>query len=219
MVDAQVRKWEAQERAARKAAVVRRPVITVSRSFGSQGAALGKRIAERLEFEFWDQAIVHAIADHAHMPARLFASLDEHRQGAVRTLIDTLSFGESVTEGDYLHQLQHVIHTISAHGSAVIVGRGAHYVLPADEALRVRIDAPLEDRVVSVARRHHVSEAEARRMIRVEDEARGEFMRFHYDRTLDVTTDFDLVLNSATLAPEPSVEVVLAAYRARFPSA
>jgi cytidylate kinase len=216
MVEAQVRKWEA-ERLAAKQKPRHKPVITLSRTFGSRGAALGKLVADKLGFDFWDQELVHAIADHAHMPKKMFESLDEHRKDAVRTVIDTMTFSSSVTEGDYLHQLQRVVHTISEHGAAVIVGRGAHFVLPSSDALRLRIDAPLEHRVKSVVERHGVDEDAARRMIANEDEERRKFVRFHYDRDIAASTDYDLVLNSGTLGEAQMVDIVLVAYRARFP--
>ncbi len=215
IVEQQVLRWEAARAKERRPAVRPCPVITVSRSFGSQGAALAAALAERTGFELWNQEIVHEVAKSAHLPERLLASLDEHRRNAVLTVLD--AFGAPTGgEESYFRHLLSFLHTLGEHGSAVIVGRGAHYALDSDAALRVRVDAPLEHRVTSLAARREIPEREARKQIEAADAERRDFMRQYYNRRLDDPSTFDLVLNSATLPPEGMVEVVLSAYGARF---
>jgi cytidylate kinase len=50
--------------------------------------------------------------------------------------------------------LMRVIGAIGRHGKAIIVGRGANFVLPPENRFRVRIIAPLELRVNRVADTH-----------------------------------------------------------------
>ena len=55
-------------------------VITISREYGSGGKAIGKMVAERLGYRFYDAEIIEEIArdeyDHAHAIKRI---LDRHR--------------------------------------------------------------------------------------------------------------------------------------------
>ncbi len=215
IVEQQVLRWEAARAKERRPVQRIWPVVTVSRSFGSQGAALAAAIADRTGFELWNQEIVHAVAESAHLPERLLASLDEHRRNAVLTVLD--AFGAPTGgEESYFRHLLAFLHTLGEHGSAVIVGRGAHFALEADATLRVRVDAPVAHRVASLAARRGIDEREARKLVEEADAERRDFMRQYYDRQLDDASAFDLVLNSATLTPDGMVDVVLSAYRARF---
>ena len=40
------------------------PVITISREHGSLGSDIAKQLAKKLNFSFWDQNIVHIIAEN-----------------------------------------------------------------------------------------------------------------------------------------------------------
>ena len=53
---------------------------------------------------------------------------------------------------EYLHHLSRVIGTIAAHGHAVIVGRGASFILPPEISLRLLVVSPLDERIKNVAK-------------------------------------------------------------------
>ena len=40
-------------------------IITISREFGSGGRELGKRLADLLEYDYYDSEIISAVADFA----------------------------------------------------------------------------------------------------------------------------------------------------------
>jgi cytidylate kinase len=42
-------------------------IITISREFGSGGRELGKRLAEFLDFDYYDREIIEMIADRQRM--------------------------------------------------------------------------------------------------------------------------------------------------------
>ena len=80
----------------------------------------------------------------------------------------------------FIRHLMKVIGTIGRHGSAVIVGRGANFVLPADACLRLRVIAPYEKRVANLARRYQIAEDEARKQVLKTDADRRSFSRKYF---------------------------------------
>lgn len=118
----QMRTWALGNKA--KYQAVWRPLITVSRSFGAQGAALARMVGERTGYTVWDRDLVHAIAKEAGGDERVLATVDEHRRGQIDEALRGLIVGFSNSNVQYFRSLIRVIRTISLHGSAIIVGRG-----------------------------------------------------------------------------------------------
>ncbi len=221
LVEQQVLRWQAErkERAAeRKQAEHPPPIITISREAGSRGTDLGRAVADKLGFRFWDQELVHQIAEQTGASEMLLRAVDEHARSAIEDLVAGALMGNASTEKEYFSQLMRVIHTIARHGSAVVIGRGAQFVLPPEQALRVRVIAPLELRVKALAALRGLEERYAQREVERLDRERAAFMRHHYDRELADVRAYDLIVNVGPIPLERAADVVVAAYRAKFES-
>jgi len=217
LVDEQVRKWEQGEK---KRAGEERPepwpLITVSREFGALGTVTGEQTARKLGFGFWDQEIVHAIAEQTGIQERLLESLDEQTRTRIEDFIGESVFGAGTTAVKYVRQVIRVVRTIERHGGAVVVGRGAQFILAREAALRVRVVCPYAQRVAGYAKREGLSEREAeRKLVRVERE-RQEFIRRHYDREVGDPVHYDIMVNTESLLPDQAADVLVAAYRSKF---
>lgn len=195
---------------------VQRPVICVSREFGSRGAEVGRLVAAELGFSFYSQELVQKIADEAHVRQELVASLDERAQDRISEWVATMIDGGSFVASTYLHNLSRVLLTLGRHGNSVIVGRGGHLILDPTHTLRVRTYAPLEARVQRIAARDHVSESAALSTLKRVDAERAEFYRTHFKVDVGDLHHFDLLLNTATLSLEYCTGLVVSAYRERF---
>jgi len=216
LVDYHVTRWAQDQKRRASHGLKLRPVITMSRQYGALGEHLGRLVADKLEFQCWDQEILHEIARHAKMPSTLFESLDERKKDSVSQLIAVFDKNHHVTAGEYMHQLLRVLHTIATHGDAVIVGRGASYVLDPDSTLRVRTVCALDERVAGLVERKGLSEKEAReRCLRI-DRERQEFIRSHFDRDIDDPSGYDLVINTGTCSLDVAAEIIIGAVHARF---
>jgi hypothetical protein len=190
--------------------------VTISRESGSLGLALGRRVAARLGFTFWDQEIVAAVAEKLHIDSEAALSLDERAPGRLEVILTALRVAHGGLAADYCEQLRIVLSAIGHHGSAVIVGRGAHRVILPMHALRVRLVAPVEQRVIDHARNWEISEELAAQEVAAGDKRRAEFVwrTFHADVT--AAADYDLVINVGTYTPLRAESLVLMAYLAKF---
>lgn len=221
IVEAQVRKWSiddkgrARERAA-ASPVDPWPLITVSREFGTLGAAVGNQVAQRLGFSFWDQELVTAIAEQTGAQEALVASLDEKARGRLDDFIREAVVGVEGTVGEYVRQVARVVGTIEDHGGAVIIGRGAQFILAPGAALRVRVVCPREQRVAGFAEREGLSQKEAERIVKQVTRERQAFLQRHYNRDAGEPVHYDIVLNTGFYTVAGAATVVVAAYEAKF---
>jgi cytidylate kinase len=127
---------------------------------------------------------------------------------------------ESASEHDYTHALLRVLSTLGRMGHVVIVGRGAHRVLPPEHGLRVRVIAPLESRVARVMADENLPDSAARAKIDKLDRAREGWLRRAFADRLTTQDDlFDLEVNSASLGITVCADLIVAGVLAKWPDA
>lgn len=196
--------------------VVYGPCLLVSRECGSGGRQLAEQVGQQLGWWVIDREIVDEIAQRSHVRQRLVESVDERVRSRWTKGFGWLADGIGISPGEYLFQLRQVLLTLGHHGDVIIMGRGAHYILPSKGALRVLVVAPLDARVQRVAWREHLPMAEARRWVEVRDQERDEFIRRTFSRDPHAARDYDLVLNTGEIELEAGAEVVMAALHGKF---
>lgn len=207
IIDEQVKKWEmmhAEKRVKEEAL----PIITISREPGSGGRIVAQRIAERLRLDLFHQEIIHEMAKSTRVSTRLLSTLDEKALSILQDWISTLINRNHLWPDQYLKHLMHVIGSIGKHGGAVMVGRGANFILPPDGRFRVRIVAPLEMRIQNVAREFGVTFDEAKRRVLRTDSDRRAFVRKYFHADITAPVNYDLVINTGTVSIDAAVEAI-----------
>ncbi len=217
LVDYQVREWEARRRVnANVDHTPHWPSITVSREFGAQGAAVGLLVAKRFGFEYWDQELVHEMADRSGVDEALLESLDEHTRASISALIDGVLRGGICTESQYLRQLLNILHTIEQHGNSVVIGRGAQYVMDPSRTLRVRVVSPRQERIKGIAARKGLSLHDAENVISTVEKDRHTFIDHHYHEDVSNPSGYDVLINTGTMNLEQTANMVAESYRCKF---
>lgn len=210
IVEEQIHRWQiiGAEQKEEKAAV---SVVTISRDPGSGGRIVGQRLAAKLGFDIFHREILHEMAKSADVSQHLLETLDEKGLSILEDWISSLVYDRHLWPDEYLQILMKVIGTIGRHGRAVIIGRGANFILPADRQFRVRITAPRKLRIANVVRDFNISEEEAeRRIIRTESDRKA-FVRKYFNAGIADPMNYDLILNTATLSVDNAVDVISAA--------
>lgn len=214
LLQRQAMRRELRERAAERQGP--RPCIALSRFPGSGGARLGHDVAETLGFDFYGIEIVDRMAREAGLPREIAQAYDEHVRSAIdRYVLDAFREG-TFLESDYLRALLHTVRSIGEAGGAVLLGRGAPYILRPEHTLRVLVVAPFEARVARRAKERGLSEPEAERQLRRDDAERRQFLAHHFRVDPDDPTRYDLTVNTAGLTRQAACELVAAAATARF---
>ncbi len=133
-------------------------IITVSRQFGSGGRELGRRLSDLLGWDYYDKAIIEAIAEQQGMsPAQVHEALSHHGWRDVQLTYQN-SFAQLDSSGHFtfahgmrtqlLARQREIIRNITAAGNdCVIVGRDADVILQEYHPLRVCVCADLQARL------------------------------------------------------------------------
>ena len=207
LADRQMRRWTVVGRASATTPI--RPCLAISRQPGAGAAELGRRVAERLGYGFFDIEIVDWIARSAGLARSLVAGVDEHIRTAVERFVEDALSHQHFSESDYMRHLVRVISTLGERGSAVIIGRGSPYLLPPERALRLLVVAPRELRAENLAKQRSLAPAEADAALAIEDANRLAFIRHHFARDPDDATHYDLALNLGAVPMDAACELLV----------
>lgn len=206
LVEEQVRRWEILRREEKQSKIF--PVITLSREPGSGGTLVAKAVAEKLGLELFDGELINAMAKDTDTSERLIRTLDEKGVSIIEDCVSAAISDRHLWPDAFSRTLMKVIGTIGRHGKAIIVGRGANFVLPPENRFRVRIIAPLEKRVNCVAETHNISRDEAKqRVLRTESDRRA-FIRKYFHSDIRDAVNYDIVLNTGRFSIEKIAEVI-----------
>jgi cytidylate kinase len=210
-VKEQIVKWEsmvAEEDRKQEAPI---PVITVSIEPGSGGTIVAQEIAKRLNFDYFHKDIIEGIAKSAKIRTSVIETLEKERLSGIEDFISSLVKEQYIWPGIYLEHLLKVVSTIGKHGRAVIVGRGANFILPPDERFSVRVVAPLEIRIQNIARHYATSEKNARRRVIRRESKRRAFIRQSFNADISDPNNYDLTINTGKIGTKPAVEAIIGA--------
>lgn len=200
--------WFERKRAEQQTTPVRtqawsaQPYVAISRELGSGGDVIAQRLAEQLGCPLFDREIIEAIAEKTHVREELVAQFDERMRSAFDTYLQNLYTGRLFDASKYLYHLSQVLLGIVQCGRAVILGRGANFILPEAKGLRVRLVAPREVRVKNLMRERALVEKEALQLIvKFDGEQRAFFQRF-FHAAPDDPCAHDVIVNTAHLGVE-----------------
>lgn len=195
-------------------------VITVGRSFGSGGRALGKLIADRLGIGFYDKKLLVMAAEKAGYDLEYFKNADERVPKILGGIIPfSMGFypmswiGDSTAVGgDKVYKAQcDFIHELAATEPCVIVGRSADYVLrDVENVINIFVHAPLEvcaDRIVE--RLDCASRDEAKTLAERTNKLRANFYNFYTDKRWGDAASYDLTFDSSKLSLEEIADIVI----------
>ena len=210
IIEEQFQKWQLQKYT-EKEAPPPIPVITISREPGSGGRIIAKGVADAYEMDLFHQEVIHQMAENTQISTQMLKTLDEKVLSVLEDYISSTVHKRHLWPNQYLRHLMNIIGAIGKHGKAVIVGRGANFILPPKERFRVRIVAPREIRIENVAQTYNVKTEEARRRIMRTESDRLAFIRKYFYADIADPNNYDLVINMATLSIDAAVAAIGAA--------
>lgn len=209
----QVKKWQLGMKKRYKTPI--RPVITISRMPGSGANTLARQLSEDLNIDLFDNEIVEAVAKSAQVSEAVIATLDEQDRSILDDWIGALEKKRHLWSDEYLPHLTKVVGAIAAHGHAIIVGRGAGYILPDEVCLRLLIVAPMDVRVRNVMYAYKVTHDEAEKRIKKTEKDRKAFIKKYFNADLTDPVNYDLTLNTAHYTAEAAAKIVGEAFNSR----
>ena len=102
-------------------------IITISREFGSGGRTVGKLVAEKMGYKYYDKEIIEQVAEETGFSKAYISRRGEHSPSA--SMFSYSFMGRShdgLSTDDYLFSVQRkIILKLAEEGNCVIVGRCA----------------------------------------------------------------------------------------------
>lgn len=193
----------------------RRPVVTVSRMAGCSASELAVPLAERLGVQVWDSELVDLVASDTGLRREFVAELDEGLVNSVEAWVRGILGGRLFMRDDYALALAATVKTLAETGGAILVGRGAGFILGDRADLRLRLAASERHRVDALRKAKNGNRSRIHEdMLRV-DAARAAFVRSYFQADVNDSSHYDLVINTERVAAGVMVEICECLVRSR----
>ena len=163
-------------------------VIAIGRQFGSGGHDIGKILAEKLGYDFYDAEIIQMTAGTTGYTPEFVKKNEEIMTNSLlydlvnQMYLNTDRQDEAPKDKIFEAECQ-VVRNLAKKGNCVIVGRCADYVLRnSGNCLKVFFSAPLVSRIRRVAQRQNISEGEAKATVQKNEKLRADNYRYYTRR-------------------------------------
>lgn len=218
MIEEQVQRWQLSK-PVKPEAPAALPVVTLSREPGSGGRIVAQKVSQTLDYDLFHQEMIHEMAKSAQVSERLLATLDEKGLNTLENWISSLVDAKHLWPDKYLQHLMKVVGTIGRYGRAVVVGRGANFILPVEQCFRVRIIAPRPFRIANVVKDFNAAgDIAAKRVMQAEAD-RKSFVRKYFHSDIADPVNYDMVLNTETFGLDHAAQNICQAVGMKFQDA
>ena len=178
-------------------------VLTISREFGSGGREIGGAVAKALDYGIVDKdRILSDIRSMGHKWEQWSKDLDEHSP-SIWEKYDWSFRG-------FVALMQSILLKYALKNRMVILGRGGNFLLrDVPFVLRVRITAPLENRIECVMHRDTVDRSTAKWLIEKTDRERSGFIRSIYGKGWNEDAEYDDGFDTGVTSQEEIVQTLV----------
>ena len=191
--------------------------IALSREAGARGVAIGRRVGQKLGWQVFDQELLEYMAQDAVVRQGVLDNLTPAATEWVEARLQVLG-EQNLSPHPAIQNLARLVLALGAQGEAVLVGRGAGFILPRATTLHVRLVAPLPERIAYMSQWLRLPVEEATEMVRLRDARRSEFLRTHFHRNDGDVHPYDMLLNTSLLGEDVCAELIALAARSRTAS-
>jgi hypothetical protein len=191
---------------------------------GAGGEEIGRTVAKELGFRYADEEIITRAAEKAGVSVDTVAQV-EHTPSLIARILESMARTPPSPEGwagaailspnirpDYESLIEKVVRETANEGNVVIVAHGASITLgDLRGVLRVLVTASpavRSERLVSEAK---LDERAARKAIDESDRQRREYLRRFYNVRQELPTQYDLVVNTDSLASPLAARLIVSA--------
>ena len=201
-------------------------VITINRELGSGGRTVGRVLAEKLGVPYYDKVLSKALEEKFDLSHRQIEELKGKNRSWWEEIKRVLVLGEGaansseyydednnryVTSEAVLKAEREILQNIASEESCVIAGRSAFFAMNENpNHLSVLIQASMDHRLKRVMAKQGLTEKEAKKVIKMVDETREEYMKNNAHTSRYDTRNYDLVIRMDGKTEEEAANVILA---------
>ncbi len=201
--------------------------VTVARDTGCDAIPVVKEVIKQLNadlqgaykdqpWRYMSKEILEQSAKKLNMKPELLDKLIHQKdRNFVEEILLSLSTENYPNDIKIKRTIKEVVQSAEQEGAVIVVGRaGVAIVAHSKRNLHVKLTAPLEWRVAKIAKEYKVSEEQALKHIKESDKQRENLRKYFMGRKVQ-PTDYDLILNVATLTKKEVVKAMVELIRFR----
>ncbi|MBQ8782484.1 MAG: cytidylate kinase-like family protein [Clostridia bacterium] len=192
-------------------------IITISREFGSGGRSIGKEVANRLGYKYYDKELVKHVAAETGFAPQYIEEQGEYAPGKHKfayafTAPGTPGIMDGLSASDFLWNIQRrVILKLADEEPCVIVGRCADYILKdREDCLNIFVHADKQYRAERIVRLYGESEKKPVKRLDEKDKKRKVNYEHYAGREWGNPRNYHLCLDSGLLGQDVCVETIIA---------
>ncbi len=189
-------------------------VITINRELGSGGRTIGRKLAEKLGVNFYDNAIIEGLTEKYGLSAEQIEQYKAEKKSWWSEMKESLLGTHSdepakPTTASMFETERQILESIAKEESCVVAGRTGFLIFREwKNRLNIFIQASTEHRIERLISKGKTYQ-EALDTIDIVDEGREEYLRKYSDRTRYDTRNYDIVLSMDHLTEDDAVETIL----------
>ena len=177
------------------------PVIVIGRQYGSGGHDIGKALAEKLGYHFYDNEIIQMTAGSTGYDPQFIKDREENMTNSFLYDLMSQMYVYSETQesprDEIFESEAKVIRDLAEKGNCVIVGRCADYVLrDRPDTLKVYLHASEDFRTERIMKTENLSREDALQKVRRMDRRRSDNYRYYTRRIWGRAQNYDLTVNT-----------------------
>ena len=178
-------------------------IITISREFGSGGRELGKRLAEQLNFKYYDREIITEISKHTKFDEQYISSvlekgISEYPIHIGQTFTGLTSINH--TPIDILVAQQKILKELAEQDDCVFIGRSSDAILKEFKPLNIFVYADIDYKIKRCKEKGEVdvnfSDRALKRKIKSVDKGRARNHNLISDSKWGDRKSYHLLVNS-----------------------
>lgn len=193
--------------------------INIGRSVGSGGHHIGRQLATKLNWGFYDNELIKMAAIESGFSEDLFKSYDEKKSKMPSRLFEyfpgtttqvNINNIPNVMSQEYLFKINsEVMIKLSEKGNGVFIGRCADYILrDVAECINVFCYAPKDFRLQFIMNGLNVDESQAEKIIIKEDRARPSYYSKFTNKKWGAAESYHLLVDTSQLGVDGTVELI-----------
>ena len=192
-------------------------IITVGREFGSGGREFARKLAELINFPYYDREIIIEISKRTSLSEKYVQNIAENKPVIPFPIHTGRTFFAIMPDyGQSVQTEQHIlIRELAARSNCVIVGRGADYILRDLKPFKIFVYSDLESKIKRCRENQskdyeegEMTDKELAKKIEQINKTRADYYEFYTGQKWGDKINYDLCVNTKSIAPCKLAEAV-----------
>ena len=192
-------------------------IKTIGREFGSGGREFGRRLAEELNYEYYDKEIITEISKHTSLSEEYVKEVLEKKPHNLYPI--TIGQSMAIFNDYQTKQIQsiytaqcEILKYLAEKSNCVIVGRCADYILKEYNPYRIFVHASMESRINRcLSRKNENEDLDSKKLekyIKKVDKDRAKYYEFYTYQKWGDKKNYDLCVNTTNVNIKEIVSVI-----------